>query len=235
MKSLIHFINEVHRKDYSLENLKKEPYIKYIKYSHKYFEYLNKKDELAKAIEVAFENINENILQIMNDNHISNFINAKMISGIIEHYLSKKMENVNGFNFEQGVENNKNKDISCTTIDKKILKEDIFKDINNPLEFFSIELKCTTRKSSITGNKSYAIDKSDKSQKNKQSFYILITYDYSFDENKNITIKLRNAYFGYIVQDDWIYGDTGNSSELRIKDLLHSDENEKNNRIIQII
>ena len=171
----------------------------------------------------------------MNDNHISSFINAKMISGIIEHYLADEMSNINGFTFEQGKENSENKDICCKKINNKILEEDIFNDIDNELKFFSIELKCTTRKSSITGNKSYAIDKSEKSQKNKQSFYILITYDYSFDENKNITIKLRNAYFGYIVQDDWIYGDTGNSSELRIKDLLHSDENKKNNRIIQII
>lgn len=207
----------------------------YTNYSYKYFEYLNNNNKLGEAIEAAFKNINENILQIMNDNHISSFINAKMISGIIKHYLADEMSNINEFTFKQGKENSENKDISCEKINDKILEEDIFNDINNPLKFFSIELKCTTRKSSITGNKSYAIDKSEKSQKNKQSFYILITYDYSFDENKNITIKLKNAYFGYIVQNDWIYGDTGNSSELRIKDLLHSNDNKKNNRIIQII
>lgn len=232
MKSLTYFINEEHRKNYSLKKTKNKLYTNY---SNKYFNYLNKDDKLTKAIETAFKKINENILQIMNDNHISSFINAKMISGIIEHYLADEMSNINEFTFKQGKENSENKDICCEKINDKILKEDIFKDINNPSEFFSIELKCTTRKTSITGNKSYAIDNSGKSKKNKQSFYILITYDYSFDENKNITIKIRNAYFGYIVQKDWIYGDTGNSSELRIKDLLHSDKNKKNNRIIQII
>ena len=232
MKKLISFINEAHRKEYSLENTKNKLYTEY---SYKYFEYLNNNDKLGKAIEATFKNINDNILRIMNDNHISSFINAKMISGIIEHYLAAEMSNINGFTFEQGKENSENKDICCKKINDKILEEDIFKDITEELKFFSIELKCSTKKSSITGNKSYAIDKSEKSQKNKQSFYILITYDYSFDENKNITIKLKTAYFGYIVQNDWIYGDTGNSSELRINDLLHSDNNEKNNRIIQII
>lgn len=232
MKKLISFINEVHRKDYNLKDIKNELYTNY---SYKYFEYLNNKNELCKSIEQTFKNINDNILKIMNDNHISTFINAKMISGIIEYYLSNEMSNINGFTFEQSVENSKNKDICCEKINNKILEEDIFKDIDNPMEFFSIELKCTSKKSTITGNKSYAIDNSKKPRKNKQSFYILITYDYSFDENKNITIKLKNAYFGYIVQNDWIYGDTGNSSQLKINDLLHSDENEKNNRIIQII
>ena len=164
----------------------------------------------------------------MNDNHISNFISKKITPYIIEYYLANKMSDVNEFVFKQSEENSENKDISCTGINKKILKEDIFKDIKNPLEFFSIELKCTSGKS-ITGNKSYAIDNPDKPKKNKQSFYILISYDYSDNKdnenNKNITIKLRNAYFGYIVQNDWIYGDSGNSSRLRIK----------NNRIIQII
>ena len=75
MKRLINFIKEVHRKDYSLKNTKDKLYTEY---SYKYFEYLNNNDKLSKALEATFKNINDNILQIMNDNHISSFINAKM-------------------------------------------------------------------------------------------------------------------------------------------------------------
>lgn len=239
MKELISFINEVHIKEGNSKSITEEDKKSYINYSYKYFEYLNNNGKLGKAIEETFKYISDNVLKIMNDNHISNFIDKKIIPRIIEYYLATKMSDINGFKFIQSEENSKNKDICCKKINDKILEEDIFKDINdNPLEFFSIELKCSSKPSSITGNKSYAIDKSDNQKKNKQSFYILITYDY-FDNktngNKNITIKLKNAYFGYIVQNDWIYGDSGNSSRLKIKDLLHSSNNEKNNRIIQII
>lgn len=229
MKRLISFINE--------GNIKDEDKKLYINYSHKYLEYLNNNNELCEVIKKTFDTDITDVLKIMNDNHISNFLDKKIIPRIVEYYLANKMSNVNGFTFEQSKENSKNKDICCTKINDKILEEDIFKDIDNPLEFFSIELKCSSNPSSITGNKSYAIDNPNNPKKNKQSFYILITYDYSDEnnktnennKNKNITVKLRNAYFGYIVQNDWIYGNSGNSSSLKIND------NEKNNRIIQII
>lgn len=245
MKSIINFINEVHRKEDNSKGITEEDKKSYINYSHKYFEYLNNNDKLSNAIQKTFKYINDNVLKIMNDNHISNFIDKKIIPRIIEYYLANKMSNINKFRFRQSEENSKNKDIYCTKINNKILKEDIFKDIkdikdiNNLLDFFSIELKCTSNSSSITGNRSYAVDKPTNQKKNKRSFYILITYDYfsnkNNENNKNVTIELRNAYFGYIVQDDWIYGNGGNSSRLRIKDLFHSNDNEKNNRIIQII
>ena len=220
MKRLISFINE--------GNIKDEDEKTYINYSHKYLEYLNNNNELCEVIKNTFDTDITNVLKIMNDNHISNFVDKKIMPRIVEYYLANKMSNINGFTFEQSAENSKNKDIYCKKINDKILKEDIFKDIDNPTEFFSIELKCTAGKS-ITGNKSYAIDNPDKPKKNKQAFYILISYDYSDNKdnenNKNITIKLKNVYFGYIVQNDWTYGDSGNSSRLKIK----------NNRIIQII
>lgn len=233
MKNLQQYLNEGHTSTYNKnEYLKSKDHDKYKQYAIDYLDVLNADYKLHNCIIEAIKQTNK-ILDIFYTNKISKFLTGKMIGKFIETGLAENMTNVNGFEFEQGQENGIDKDIKC----KKVPSGFTINGLNFPDESgFSIELK-TSKSNSFTGNKSYAQDADSK--KSKDSFYILIKYklskelpeDNEQNPNKNnfrLKITEFKAYFGYLTQNDWWYGDKGNAASLKTGVL-------KDKRLIEII
>lgn len=232
MKSLQHYLNEGHKSTYdktSYEN--SESHAVYKQYAIDYLTVLNEGDKLRTCIINAIKRTNE-ILDIFYTNEISNFLTGQMIGKFIETSLSENMTNVNGFKFSHGKENGSDKDIKCEEVPSGFTIDGL--DFSKK-DILSIELK-TSKSNSFTGNKSYAQDAD--SNKSKDSFYILIKYKLSNElpkdneqtskEKIRFNITSLEAYFCYLTQNDWWYGDKGNSASLKT-DVL------KDKRLIQII
>lgn len=133
----------------------------------------------------------------------------------IEYLLSKFIHlNDNGFQFKQGNEGNEpdlmNINVYEYSLEVKTSKT-LIKDPN----------KC---RPIITGNSSYARDKQDEnSKKSKNHYYILINYKY-----ENYKIVDYKAWFGFIIQSDWLIPKKGAASKLNI------DNPEIQKRIVKI-
>lgn len=232
MKNLQQYLNEGHKSTYdktSYEN--SESHAVYKQYAIDYLAALNKGDKLYACIIEAIKQTNK-ILDIFYANEISNFLTGQMIGKFIETSLSKNMTNINGFEFSHGQENGSDKDIKCDEFPSGFT----INGLDSSKSVFGIEIK-TSKSNSFTGNKSYAQDAD--SNKSKDSFYILIKYKLSKElpedneqdtKEKNFRFKITDfeAYFGYLIQNDWWYGDKGNSASLKT-DVL------KEKRLIQII
>lgn len=238
MKSLVSFINEMHKKDYDAEKYENpETHKKYKDMAEKYVKYCGKENFKA-CIDKAIIETNK-VLRIFLQNGITGFVNGQLIGHIIETKLVESL-NFEGFTFKQGREISDNKDITCIKVSKDFL------ELGNPAAY-GIEVKCS-QGTGITGNKSYALDvttdSKDKIKPNKDSFYLLINYTSNIkipqtidDQNaetiivnnnvESFGIKLKSCYFGYIEQNDWMYGDTGNSASLKMPAL-------KKHRLIEI-
>ena len=234
MKNLQHYLNEGHKSTYDKTSYEEsESHVVYKQYATDYLAALNKGDKLYTCITEAIKQTNK-ILDIFYANEISNFLTGQMIGKFIETSLSETMTNVNGFEFSHGKENGSDKDIKCSRVPYGFNINGLGSSINDGI--FDIELK-TSKSNSFTGNKSYAQDVD--SNKSKDSFYILIKYKLSKElpednekdtkeKNFRFNITLFEAYFGYLTQNDWWYGDKGNSASLKT-DVL------KDKRLIQII
>lgn len=219
MKNLQHYLNEGHTATYNRnEYLTSKDHDKYKQYAANYLAALNEGDKLYNCINAAINRINE-IFGIFYTNGISNFLTGQMIGRMIETVLSEKMATVNGFKFSHGKENGSNKDIKCEEVPSGFTIDGLkYSD-----GVFDIELK-TSKSNKFTGNKSYAQDVD--SNKSKDSFYILIEYKLSKElpedteqdnkeQNFRFTITEFKAYFCYLVQNDWWYGDKGNAASLK--------------------
>ena len=233
MKNLQQYLNEGHKSTYDKKSYEEsESHAIYKQYATDYLAALNEDYKLHACISEAIKKTNE-ILDVFYTNEISNFLTGQMIGKFIETSLSKNMTNVNGFKFKHGQENGIDKDIKCDGVPSGFTIDGLD---SSKEDIFDIELK-TSKNNSFTGNKSYAQDVN--SNKNKDSFYILIKYKLSKElpednEQNNIEKNFRfkitefEAYFCYLVQNDWWYGDKGNSASLKTGVL-------KEKRLIQII
>lgn len=246
MKPLKQFISEMHIKDYNEDEYSKdENHTKYKDLAEKYIEFATKTKnaddgakEFKKFVDTAIIKTNE-VLKIFANNGISGFVNGQLIGRIIEAKLVESL-NFKDFKFEQGVEISDNKDITCIKVSEDFL------NLGGP-SAYGIEVKCS-QGTEITGNKSYAMDvttnSKDSIKSNKDSFYLLINYKApskipqtvddqtikdvaNINKVKDFAITDYTCYFGFITQNDWIYGDTGNSSRLKMKVL-------KNKRLVKI-
>lgn len=195
------------------------------------------------CIQNAIDETNK-ILKIFSDNGIAGFVNGQMLGRIVEAKLAESMKDVKGFTFEQGSEASNDKDIECKECPKELFEL----GLGDYAHFYGIELKCS-QGTGITGNKSYALDVADgegKSTKsNKNAFYFLINYKAPIEIPQTVdgqtskdvanNIKVNNfaitkytCYFGFIEQNDWVYGDKGNAASLKMGIL-------KNKRLIPIV
>lgn len=134
----------------------------------------------------------------------------------IEYLLSKYIHlNDSKFEFKQGNEGNEPDLLNLSVYDYSIevkTSKTLIKDPN----------KC---RPIITGNSSYAKDKQDEtSKKTKNHYYILINY--KFKDNKIIDYK---AWFGFILQSDWLIPNKGAASKLDINNP------EVQKRIVEIV
>lgn len=221
MKNLQQYLNEGHTSTYNRqEYLSNKDHDKYKQYATDYLATLNKGNKLCTCITEAIKQTNK-ILDIFYANEISNFLTGQMIGKFIETSLSKNMTNVNGFKFKHGQDNGSDKDIKCEEVPSGFTINGLGSSIDDGI--FDIELK-TSKSNKFTGNKSYAQDVD--SNKSKDSFYILIKYKLSKElpedneqttKEKNFRFKITDfeAYFGYLIQNDWWYGDKGNSASLK--------------------
>lgn len=219
MKNLQQYLNEGHTSTYNRTSYKNsESHAIYKQYATDYLAVLNEGYKLHTCISEAIGQTNK-ILDIFYANEISNFLTSQMIGKFIETILSKNMTNVNGFKFKHGQENGIDKDIKCEEVPSGFTID----GLDSSKGVFDIELK-TSKSNKFTGNKSYAQDVD--SNKSKDSFYILIEYKLSKElpedteqdnkgQNFRFTITEFKAYFCYLVQNDWWYGDKGNSASLK--------------------
>lgn len=234
MKNLQQYLNEGHKSTYDKTSYESsESHAVYKQYAIDYLAALNKGDKLRTCIIEAIKQTNK-ILDIFYTNKISKFLSGQMIGKFIETSLSENMTNVNGFKFSHGQENGIDKDIKCGEVPSGFTINGLGSSINDSI--FDIEVK-TSKSNKFTGNKSYAQDVN--SNKNKDSFYILIKYKLSKElpedneqntneKNFRFNIISLEAYFCYLTQNDWWYGDKGNAASLKTGVL-------KDKRLIEII
>ena len=238
MKHLNNYIYEMSNKHYNADEYKKDTRHNDLKdIAQAYIDAIGGKDALFKCVDNAIKKTNK-ILQLLYDNGISEFVNGQMLGRIIERKLAQSMD-LDGITYEQGKEASNDKDIECTSVSDNI-KDKVKKLANNKLKVnldephaYGIELKCS-QGSGITGNKSYAIDIDDGkgTKSSKDAFYILINYkgpieiadtvdDQSSEDvkdnlHKKFIITIYSVHFGFIEQNDWVYGEKGNAASLKM-------------------
>lgn len=85
---------------------------------------------------------------------------------------------------------------------------------------YSIEIKASSDKKHIFGNRSYAQEENSKSQKSKSGYYITINFE-KFIENKQPEITIIR--FGYLEHTDWIgqAAATGQQARLGLDTYKH--------------
>ena len=238
MKNLNNYIYEMFNKHYNAEEYKKDTRHNDLKdIAQAYIDAIGGKYALLKCVDNAIKETNK-ILQLLYDNGISEFVNGQMLGRIIERKLAESID-LDGITYKQGKEASNDKDIECTSV-SEIIKDKVKKLASNKLKVnldephaYGIELKCS-QGSGITGNKSYAIDIDDGkgTKSSKDAFYILINYkgpieivdtvdDQSSEDvkdnlHKKFIITSYSAHFGFIEQNDWVYGEKGNAASLKM-------------------
>lgn len=68
---------------------------------------------------------------------------------------------------------------------------------------FSIEIKTSSNKNQIFGNRSYAQPPTGTSHKSKDGYYIAVNFEKNTDDGLSIP-KIRLIRFGYLTHEDWI-------------------------------
>ena len=87
-------------------------------------------------------------------------------------------------------------------------------------DFFSIEIKCSSSKNKIYGNRSYAQQPSDK-KKSKDGYYIAINFE-KFSKDKEEPSQVTMIRFGWLNQTDWIgQENTGQQASLSKESETH--------------
>lgn len=242
MKQLNTFISEMHNSKYNADEYKEDKRHEPLKkLAETYVDYVSISN-IKKSVDEAIDETNK-LLKLMYDNGIAEFVNGQMLGRIIERKLAQSIgESWDGFKFKQGSEASEDKDIECENVPKEFI--DKIKNLNIELNSsinldkphaYGIELKCS-QGAGITGNKSYALDISDENSKStkscKDAFYILINYKAPVEipisasdvdstsakkiKENNFSITSYNVHFGFIEQNDWVYGDKGNAASLKM-------------------
>ena len=112
--------------------------------------------------------------------------------GLVAHYLSLNHSDV----YKVGVQKNE-KDIHHLTD-----------------ENLSVEIKGSSNKKHIFGNRSYAQPSSGNGQKNKNGYYITINFEQFSEANKNPDILIIR--FGYLDHSDWIPQASATGQQARL-------------------
>lgn len=171
-------------------------------------------ESLNFIINCAIRQYNTDVQSLIDGN--KTYLMGNTLGRPIEYLLSKFIYlNDARFKFKQGNEGNEpdltNISVYECSIEVKTSKT-LIKDPN----------KC---RPIITGNSSYAKDKQDEtSKKTKNHYYILINY--KLENNKIIDYK---AWFGFILQSDWLIPNKGAASKLNINNP------EVQKRIVEIV
>lgn len=161
-------------------------------------------ESLKDIIDSALNKYNSDVESLINED--KTYLMGNTLGRPIEYLLSKFMNlNDAGFVFKQGNEGNEpdltNISVYECSIEVKTSKT-LIKDPN----------KC---RPIITGNSSYAKDKQDEtSKKTKNHYYILINYKY-----ENYKIVSYKAWFGFVLQSDWLIPNKGAASKLDINNV----------------
>ncbi len=95
--------------------------------------------------------------------------------------------------------------------DKTKMDKNLVCTYNN---FYSIEIKTSSSKKDIFGNRSYAIQAEAEKTKKKQGYYLAINFEKCTEENEKPNITLIR--FGWLEHSDWISqtSQTGQQSRL---------------------
>lgn len=171
-------------------------------------------ESLNFIINCAIRQYNTDVQSLIDGN--KTYLMGNTLGRPIEYLLSKFIHlNDAQFKFKQGNEGNEpdltNISVYECSIEVKTSKT-LIKDPN----------KC---RPIITGNSSYAKDKQDEtSKKTKNRYYILINY--KLENNKIIDYK---AWFGFILQSDWLIPNKGAASKLDVNNP------EVQKRIVEIV
>lgn len=171
-------------------------------------------ESLNFIINCAIRQYNTDVQSLIDGN--KTYLMGNTLGRPIEYLLSKFIHlNDAQFKFKQGNEGNEpdltNISVYEYSIEVKTSKT-LIKDPN----------KC---RPIITGNSSYAKDKQDEtSKKTKNHYYILINY--KLENNKIIDYK---AWFGFILQSDWLIPNKGAASKLDVNNP------EVQKRIVEIV
>ncbi len=96
-------------------------------------------------------------------------------------------------------------------------EKDIVHSKNND---FSIEIKASSDKKQVFGNRSYAQEASDKAQKVKSGYYLTVNFE-KFTDNPKPEITIIR--FGYLEHTDWVgqTSQTGQQARLTPKAYKH--------------
>lgn len=95
--------------------------------------------------------------------------------------------------------------------DKTKYDKDLVCDFNN---FYSIEIKTSSSKKAIFGNRSYGIQNDKENTKKKEGFYLAINFEKCTEEIEKPNITLIR--FGWLQHSDWISqsAETGQQARL---------------------
>ncbi|MDE6637465.1 MAG: ScaI family restriction endonuclease [Muribaculaceae bacterium] len=103
----------------------------------------------------------------------------------------------------------------------KVGEEKHEKDIHNIIDpSLGIEIKASSNKKQIFGNRSYAQPSSSKEGKDKNGYYIAINFDKFSKKVSRPKIKLIR--FGYIEHTDWIAQTSETGQQARLKPETYS-------------
>lgn len=171
-------------------------------------------ESLNFIINCALRQYNTDVQSLIDEN--KTYLMGNTLGRPIEYLLSKFIHlNDARFKFKQGNEGNEPDLTNISIYDYSIEVKTGKKLIKSPNKCRPI----------ITGNTSYAKDKQDEtSKKTKNHYYILINYN--LEDNKIIDYK---AWFGFILQSDWLIPNKGGASKLDI------DNPEVQKRIVEIV
>lgn len=155
-----------------------------------------KREELVEAVLTSWDKIFEtyigNELKIGRDIKPSPQILGNYLHELIPLYFQKKYNGT-----WQKDKTKKDKDLVCTYDD-----------------FFSIEIKTSSSKKGIFGNRSYGIQSEAENTKKKQGYYLAINFEKCSEEVEKPNITLIR--FGWLEHSDWISqsAQTGQQSRL---------------------
>ena len=155
-----------------------------------------KKDELVDAVLTSWNKIFDtyigNELKIGKDIKPSPQILGSYLHELIPIYFEKKYSGK--WHKDQS---KKDKDLVC-----------------NYDDFYSIEIKTSSSKKAIFGNRIYGIQSEIENVKKKQGYYLAINFEKCTEETEKPNIKLIR--FGWLEHSDWISqnAETGQQSRL---------------------
>lgn len=84
-----------------------------------------------------------------------------------------------------------------------------------PDDRFSIELKTSSNKNQIFGNRSYAQPSTGTNHKSKDGYYIAVNFE-KHTKDESYIPKIRLIRFGYLTHEDWIPQKSASGQQARL-------------------